>query len=102
MNGAISHMTAGRSTPLSLSRIHFPVTALGPGKRIGIWFQGCSLRCPGCISTDTWARVTENATVAAVLAASASFGETVEGVTISGGEPSEQPAALEAPPSGTL
>jgi anaerobic ribonucleoside-triphosphate reductase activating protein len=87
-------MTASLNTPLSLSRIHFPVTTLGPGKRIGIWFQGCSLRCPGCISTDTWARVPENATVAEVLAICASFGEAVEGVTITGGEPSEQPAAL--------
>jgi anaerobic ribonucleoside-triphosphate reductase activating protein len=89
-------MTASLSTPLSLSRIHFPVSTLGPGKRIGIWFQGCSLRCPGCISTDTWARVPENATVADVLAVCRSFGEAVEGVTITGGEPSEQPAALEA------
>ncbi|HAU1321526.1 TPA: radical SAM protein, partial [Legionella pneumophila] len=37
-----------------ISRVHFPVTTLGPGHRIGIWFQGCSIRCPGCISTDTW------------------------------------------------
>ncbi len=39
---------------LSLSRVHFPVTTLGPGRRLGIWFQGCSIRCPGCISADTW------------------------------------------------
>jgi anaerobic ribonucleoside-triphosphate reductase activating protein len=89
-------MTAGLNTPLSLSRIHFPVSTLGPGKRVGIWFQGCSLRCSGCISTDTWSRATENATVAEVLAICASFGEAVEGVTITGGEPSEQPAALAA------
>jgi anaerobic ribonucleoside-triphosphate reductase activating protein len=82
------------NTPLSLSRVHFPVSTLGPGKRLGIWFQGCSLRCPGCISRDTWARVPENATVAEVLAICGSFGEAVEGVTITGGEPFEQPAAL--------
>ncbi|HBO0453660.1 TPA: radical SAM protein, partial [Pseudomonas aeruginosa] len=23
---------------LSLSRVHFPVTTLGPGRRLGIWF----------------------------------------------------------------
>ncbi|WP_461325238.1 4Fe-4S cluster-binding domain-containing protein [Bradyrhizobium diazoefficiens] len=39
---------------ISVSRIHFPVTTLGPGRRLGIWFQGCSIRCPGCISMDTW------------------------------------------------
>lgn len=39
---------------LYLSRIHFPVTTLGPGNRIGIWFQGCSIQCQGCVSVDTW------------------------------------------------
>ena len=42
-------------TTIAISRIHYPVTTLGPGKRIGIWMQGCSIRCPGCISADTWA-----------------------------------------------
>lgn len=81
-------------TRLSLSRIHFPVSTLGPGKRIGIWFQGCSLRCPGCISQDTWAPRHENATISEVLKICADFGEGVDGVTITGGEPTEQPAAL--------
>lgn len=89
-------MTAELNTRLSLSRIHFPISALGPGKRIGIWFQGCSLRCPGCISTDTWAPSRENTTVAEVLRVCASFGELVDGVTITGGEPTEQPVALAA------
>ena len=33
---------------------HFPVTALGPGPRLGLWVQGCHLACPGCMSRDTW------------------------------------------------
>ncbi|MBW6186918.1 4Fe-4S cluster-binding domain-containing protein, partial [Pseudomonas aeruginosa] len=28
--------------------------AVGNILRLGIWFQGCSIRCPGCISADTW------------------------------------------------
>ena len=40
-------------TMLALSRMHFPVTTLGPGNRIGIWVQGCTIRCPGCVSADT-------------------------------------------------
>jgi anaerobic ribonucleoside-triphosphate reductase activating protein len=40
---------------LALSPIHYPVRSLGPGAQAGIWFQGCSIRCRGCISSDTWA-----------------------------------------------
>ena len=54
---------------ISVSRIHFPVTSLGPGKRIGIWFQGCSIRCPGCISMDTWAQDRGNTTIEEVVSA---------------------------------
>ena len=52
---------------IALSRIHFPVTTLGPGRRIGIWFQGCSIRCPGCISMDTWAQGRGNTTIEEVV-----------------------------------
>lgn len=89
-------MVAQMNTPLSLSRIHFPVSTLGPGKRIGIWFQGCSLRCPGCVSTDTWAPLRTNTTISEVLKVCASFSEGIDGVTITGGEPTEQPVALVA------
>ncbi len=81
-------------TAISISRIHFPVTTLGPGPRIGIWFQGCSLRCAGCISVDTWARLPPNTTVKEVLAVCDEYYQSAEGVTISGGEPFEQPEAL--------
>lgn len=81
---------------LRLSRLHFPVTALGPGRRLGIWTQGCTIGCPGCISRDTWPSTVDGqpaVPVPDVLAWCA--GHTgVDGVTISGGEPSEQPAAL--------
>ena len=32
--------------------IHFPVETLGPGRRVGVWLQGCSIRCVGCISPE--------------------------------------------------
>lgn len=79
----------------SLSRLHFPVTTLGPGRRVGIWFQGCSLHCPGCISTDTWAHGRGETTVAEVLKAVSPWLAEADGVTISGGEPFEQIDALE-------
>jgi anaerobic ribonucleoside-triphosphate reductase activating protein len=79
-----------------VSRLHAPVTALGPGRRLGIWLQGCAIACPGCVSRDTWAAddrlLVETADVLD-WCASWPAGEFA-GVTITGGEPSEQPAAL--------
>lgn len=82
-------------TPIALSRMHFPVTTLGPGQRLGIWFQGCSIRCPGCVSMDTWAVVPPQDTVEAVLDAASAALAAADGVTLSGGEPFDQPEALE-------
>lgn len=81
---------------MRLSRLHHPVTALGPGRRAGIWFQGCSIRCPGCLATDTWGSPNSSEVeVGAVLAWLAGLPEGgPDGVTISGGEPTEQPDAL--------
>ena len=80
---------------IGISRIHFPITVLGPGRRIGIWFQGCSIRCPGCISADTWATARRLSTVSNVMDAIAPWLAIADGVTISGGEPFDQPKALE-------
>jgi len=81
---------------IHLSRLHFPVTTLGPGRRIGIWLQGCSIRCPGCVSVDTWAPERGRTTVESVLVTIADWMVQCDGVTISGGEPFDQPEALVA------
>lgn len=83
-------------TALALSRLHFPVTTLGPGRRIGVWMQGCTLHCPGCISADTWAPGLGATTVDAALQVMATWLPDADGLTVSGGEPFEQPQALEA------
>ncbi|MDN3353094.1 4Fe-4S single cluster domain-containing protein [Actinomadura sp. DC4] len=88
--------TAGarESTTLLLAKAHYPVTTLGPGRRAGIWTQGCTIHCPGCISQDTWEADPATAIpVSAVLGWLRSL-DRVDGVTISGGEPFQQPAAL--------
>jgi anaerobic ribonucleoside-triphosphate reductase activating protein len=79
---------------IALSRVHFPVTALGPGRRLGIWFQGCSIRCPGCISGDTWRFSADGIEVPQVVEQLQGWLEVCSGVTISGGEPFDQPEAL--------
>lgn len=85
------------SPSVQLSRMHYPVTVLGYGRRIGIWFQGCSIECRGCISKDTWLpgagfKTTIDEVVERCRAWTVD-GE-LDGITISGGEPFDQPAAL--------
>jgi len=79
---------------LSLSRVHFPVTTLGPGRRLGIWFQGCSIRCPGCISTDTWGPGQRRIALHQLLADILPWLIEADGITLSGGEPFDQFDAL--------
>lgn len=82
---------------LLLAKAHYPVTTLGPGTRAGIWTQGCTLRCPGCLSRDTWEPDPRKAVpVEAVLGWLESLPALPDGVTISGGEPFQQPQALAA------
>jgi anaerobic ribonucleoside-triphosphate reductase activating protein len=54
---------------LYLNKAHYPVTTLGPGRRIGLWLQGCGLGCPGCLSQDTWAVSTDSAIPLSLLLA---------------------------------
>ena len=83
---------------IELNKAHWPVTVLGPGKRIGLWLQGCSIHCPGCVSQDTWSADPSKAIVIADLVAwcRRTAGDALDGVTISGGEPFDQPVALAA------
>lgn len=81
-----------------VNRLHHPVTALGPGARAGIWLQGCSIGCKGCASADTWPADAGRAVpVEALIAWIGELAEAgVDGVTITGGEPFDQPEALAA------
>lgn len=79
---------------ISLSRVHYPVTTLGPGRRLGLWLQGCSIRCSGCISSDTWAARAPDLEVTELLECVQPWLLECDGVTVSGGEPFEQPEAL--------
>ncbi|MCH8621584.1 4Fe-4S single cluster domain-containing protein [Undibacterium sp. TS12] len=89
---------------IAINKAHFPVTVLGPGRRIGIWLQGCSIGCKDCVSQDTWARdSSKEMTVARLLSwcREVSAGQ-FDGITISGGEPFDQPLALKALLDGLL
>jgi anaerobic ribonucleoside-triphosphate reductase activating protein len=91
----MAHREAGLT--LRVARILAPVTVLGPGRRIALWVQGCAIACPGCASVDTWdpaggeaASVDEVCTVLADQIAE----HDLDGLTITGGEPTSQPDAL--------
>lgn len=79
---------------VAISRLHYPVTSLGPGKRVGLWFQGCSIRCTGCISTDTWAHGKNEVDITEVFDLLDVWLPESNGITITGGEPFDQPDQL--------
>lgn len=93
-------MPRQRPSPLllRLNKAHYPVTVLGHGRRVGIWFQGCSIHCKGCVSQDTWDPAGGGPIAVADLLAwcRAKAGEGLDGITLSGGEPFDQPQALGA------
>jgi anaerobic ribonucleoside-triphosphate reductase activating protein len=81
---------------ININKAHFPVTVLGHGRRIGVWLQGCSIGCKGCVSQDTWDnKINRSISVAQLMewCKQVSKGQ-LDGITISGGEPFDQPEAL--------
>jgi anaerobic ribonucleoside-triphosphate reductase activating protein len=71
--------------------------AEGPGARYALWLQGCSIRCPGCCNPHLFdAGAGEAVPAARLLEEVAAVRDTIEGVTLLGGEPFEQCAALVA------
>jgi anaerobic ribonucleoside-triphosphate reductase activating protein len=67
--------------------------ANGPGVRAVLWVQGCSLACPGCYNPATHPTARPSEPVDALIDRLAGL-TGIEGVTISGGEPLEQPDAV--------
>lgn len=90
------HAPGGEAQMLRVNRVHHPVTVLGYGTRLGIWVQGCPLACRGCIARDTWAP--DGGMEMSVPELAGLWRRAIElgadGVTVSGGEPLAQPAAL--------
>ncbi len=69
--------------------------ANGPGCRAVVWFQGCTLDCPGCFNPATHdALGGYDADTPALAAEILGLGQRIEGISISGGEPFQQSEAL--------
>lgn len=88
-------ISAPGATLVNLHAVEQRSLANGPGNRFVIWFQGCSLRCPGCYNPATHSNEANSvATVESLLASIADDWLEIDGVTVTGGEPFEQPLAL--------
>jgi len=78
--------------------------ANGPGARLTIWVQGCTLACPGCFNpashdpagSANGGADSEDREVADLVEAALAERPGIEGVTLSGGEPLQQPVAVAA------
>lgn len=65
----------------------------GPGNRIVIFLQGCSIHCKGCQNTALWPfgqGIESDVTELAQLMADIIQARNLDGITISGGEPTDQ------------
>ncbi|MGH9847131.1 MAG: 4Fe-4S single cluster domain-containing protein [Blastocatellia bacterium] len=65
--------------------------ANGPGARAVIWTQGCTLNCPGCFNPETHSFTGgEKVSADDLFIRIAELDDSIEGITISGGEPLQQ------------
>ena len=59
----------------------------GPGNRLVIWVQGCMFRCKGCFNPETHPYTKKHLVDVIDLVKMINEDMTIEGITISGGEP---------------
>lgn len=68
------------------------------GNRMGVWTQGCSLnKCPGCSSTHAWSPDGGKAVgIESLLRLARAQARRPSGLTVSGGEPTDQAPGVTA------
>ncbi|MSP55140.1 MAG: radical SAM protein [Myxococcales bacterium] len=74
---------------LQVAHIVPRTNAEGPGLRAAIWTQGCTIRCPGCCNPELFGRVGGRAYAVADLLDE--LPAVLDGITVLGGEPLDQP-----------
>jgi anaerobic ribonucleoside-triphosphate reductase activating protein len=85
---------SGESATLRVARTSERCGVLGPGTRFVVWVQGCPLACAGCVAVETWDPHGGEAVEVEALAHRITSLPAVDGLTLSGGEPFAQAAAL--------
>lgn len=80
-----------------VARIISPIHTLGPGTRVGLWVQGCSKNCKSCISKEMQlfdANKNIPMDLLVSLVEQEANRNNCSRITISGGDPFEQPEEL--------
>lgn len=79
---------------MQIDRVYYPVETLGYGKRIGIWTIGCSHGCHNCSNPELWSEnKSKDVSVCDLIECIKKITEA-DGITITGGDPFEQPDEL--------
>lgn len=78
---------------LQMAACWYPVTVFGPGKKLGIWFQGCNKKCEECISPE-FQPYEGGQKIEITCLLERYHMEKPDGLVVSGGEPFDQPEAL--------
>ena len=82
---------------MMIDRVLYPIESLGPGKRIVVWTIGCSKHCINCANPELWqqdSRKNIDLSILYIFLKEIFENNTVDGLTITGGDPFEQPREL--------
>ncbi len=80
---------------IQIDRMYSPVTTLGYGRRFGIWTVGCPRHCKNCSNPELQATTpTKSIEVETVLRIVSQYANSIDGITITGGDPLMQPDAV--------
>jgi anaerobic ribonucleoside-triphosphate reductase activating protein len=85
-------------TSIQIAQIRTATRAEGPGKRLALWTQGCSLKCHGCFNPHLWisdeSKERDVSVVISEIEMQLATEPDVEGLSFLGGEPFNQAGAL--------
>jgi anaerobic ribonucleoside-triphosphate reductase activating protein len=85
-------------TSIKIAQIRAATRAEGPGKRLALWTQGCSLKCHGCFNPHLWisdeSKERDVSEVISEIEMQLATEPDVEGLSFLGGEPFNQAGAL--------
>ena len=80
---------------IQIDRMFAPVTTLGYGQRFGIWTVGCPRRCENCSNPELQVpNPAKSIEVESVLNIVSQYANSIDGITVTGGDPLMQPEGL--------